>query len=65
MTIAQLPLSLREISQHMKIIRFGFMRSKKDPWEKITGLFKIGKKIAIEDIVKQKGFEDGQQYIQL
>ena len=29
-----------------------------DPWEKITGRVKIGKKIDVEEILKNKGFEN-------
>lgn len=62
MPVTQHPSLIKEISQHIKIIRFGFTHSKQDPWGEITGLFKLGKKIAIEDFMKQKGFEDGGQY---
>lgn len=59
MPINQLPIKLKQISQHMKIIRFGSLFSKEDPWKKITSVFKFGRKVDIEHLLKQKGFEDG------
>ena len=60
MPLNQLPITIKQISQHMKIIRFGFILPKEDPWKKITSMFKFGKKVDVEHLLKQKGFEDGQ-----
>ena len=53
-------VGLKQISQHIKIIRFGSRLTNKNPWKKIIGIFKFGKKIDIENLLNQKGFEDGQ-----
>ena len=58
--IKQMPLEIKQISQHMKVIRFGSLLSKKNPWQKITGILKLSKKVDIEHLLKQKGFEDGE-----
>ncbi len=58
MSTNQLPTEIRQISQRMKIIRFGSVFPKGDPWKKITSIFKFGKKVNIEQFLKQKGFED-------
>lgn len=57
--IKQIPIEIKQISQHMKVIRFGSFLSKKDPWQKITGIFKLNKKVDIEHLLNQKGFDDG------
>ena len=57
--IKQMPIEIKQISQHMKVIRFGAFLSKKDPWQKITGILKLNKKVDIEQLLQQKGFEDG------
>ena len=54
----QVPIKVKQISQHMKIIRFGSILPKEDPWKKITSMFKFGEKINIEHLLKQKGFEN-------
>jgi len=59
MSTNQLSAGIKQISQHMKIIRFGFILPKEDPWKKITSVFKFGKRVDIEHLLNQKGFEDG------
>lgn len=59
MSVNQFPMEIKQISQHMKVIRFGFTLPKIDPWKEITSVFKFGKKIDIEYLLKQKGFENG------
>lgn len=58
MPINQLSTKIKQISQHMKVIRFGFILPREDPWKKITSMFKFGKKVNVEHLLKQKGFED-------
>lgn len=48
-----------QLSKSMKVFRLGVEISRaKDPWEKITGRFKIGRNIDVEEILKNKGFEN-------
>lgn len=48
-----------QLSKNMKVFQLGAKISKaEDPWKNITGRFKIGRNIDVEDILKNKGFEN-------
>ena len=48
---------LKYVKEHIKIIRFGMKANKQDPWKRITGIFKFGKKIDPQQFLNEKGFE--------
>jgi hypothetical protein len=57
----QVPHELLELSRNAKIIWYGQIISK-DPWKNITGKLEAGRKIDIEKILDEKGFEYASEY---
>ena len=48
-----------QLSKSMKVFQLGVeIPRAENPWDKITGRFKIGRDIDVEDILKNKGFEN-------
>ena len=58
MSTHQIIAPLKHIKDHLKIVRFGIKTSKQDPWKKITGILKLGKKFDPQRFLNEKGFED-------
>ncbi len=51
-----------QLSKNMKVFQLGVEISRaENPWDKITGRFKIGRSIDVEEILKNKGFENVQR----
>jgi len=53
----QIPKPIYDLSRNMKIIRYEQLLVG-DPWESITGKLEIGRKISIEELLEERGFED-------
>lgn len=52
-----IPEQIREISRHMKVIYLGHVTETKDPWVELTGMFTIGKKIDVEELIEKRWLE--------
>lgn len=54
-----LPPKVKEISERVKIIRFGVVQEQaKSPWTKLVGMFRIGQQVNIEEILDARGFDE-------
>ncbi len=58
---SQIPKKVYELSENMRIIRYRKLVTG-NPWKNITGKLEIGKKINIEKMLKERGFEDVSEY---
>ena len=55
------PLSqrIKEISEKVKIIRFGIVyETKGSPWDRLAGMFTVSRPVDIEEMLDAKGFEE-------
>ncbi|MFN4217932.1 MAG: hypothetical protein ACK4HB_01380 [Candidatus Bipolaricaulia bacterium] len=52
-----IPQQVKEISRHMKVIYLERVVETKDPWEELTGMFRIGRELSVEDLIKQRWSE--------
>lgn len=51
----------KEISELSKKFRIVWMEKEGgDPWDEITGKIEIGGKVDVEELLKEKGFEESQ-----
>lgn len=54
-----LPPKVREISQRVKIIRFGVVQERpKSPWTRLAGMFHLGRRANIEEMLDARGFDE-------
>ncbi len=59
-----LPPRVREISQKVKLIRFGIIQDvTPGPWQRLAGMFRLDHPVKIEEMLDAKGFEDAAGYI--
>ena len=57
----ELPPRIREISERVKIIRFGILQEPgPSPWEKLAGMFRLGRPLNVEEMLDARGFEESQ-----
>lgn len=62
-TQEELPPRIREISQRVKIIRFGILQEPgPSPWEKLAGMFRLGHPLNVEEMLDARGFEESADY---
>jgi|GEM_PF-4700110 len=54
----KIPEEIKQISQNIKIIHFGIVIRKEDPWKNLIGKITMKQKVSIEDMFHFKGFED-------
>lgn len=60
---AALPSRVREMSRRVKIIRFGMVKeSTPSPWQRLAGLFHMGRPVDIEEILDARGFDESADY---
>lgn len=60
-SIISVPLSqrVREISERVKVIRFGIDREAgTNPWDRLAGMFTVSRSVDIEEILDDRGFEE-------
>lgn len=54
-----LPPRVREMSRRAKIIHFGaLMDGAASPWTGITGMFKAGRRVNVEELLESRGFDE-------
>jgi len=54
-----LPPKVREISERMKIIRFGVVKEgRQSPWTGLAGMFRAGSPVNVEEMLESKGFDE-------
>lgn len=53
-----IPEEIRQVSQNIKIVHFGVVIRREDPWKQLTGRIIMKQKVSIEDMMHFKGFED-------
>jgi len=59
-----LPLRIREISERVKIIRFGIVReAAPNPWQRLAGMFHLDRPVSVEEILDARGFEESADYV--
>ncbi|MFQ6117411.1 MAG: hypothetical protein ACE5LQ_04005 [Candidatus Bipolaricaulia bacterium] len=51
------PEKIREISKSMRVIYLGQIVPIGDPWEELTGMFTIGKRLDVEDLIRERWVE--------
>ena len=59
--VEALPLSqrLKEISEKLKIIRFGIVsETEESPWDRLAGMFTVSRPVDMEEMLDAKGFEE-------
>lgn len=50
---------IKEISERVKIIRFGVVyETKRSPWDKLAGMFTVSRPVDIEEMLDVRGFEE-------
>ena len=55
---------IREISEKVKIIRFGiFYEAKGSPWDRLVGMFTVSRPVDIEEMLDARGFEETASYL--
>ena len=58
-----LPLRIREISERVKIIRFGVVReTAPNPWQRLAGMFRLDHPVSVEEMLDARGFEESEDY---
>ncbi|MBC8447956.1 MAG: hypothetical protein H8D78_09415 [Chloroflexi bacterium] len=60
------PLSqrIKEISEKVKIIRFGIVyETKGSPWDRLAGMFTVSRPVDIEEMLDARGFEETADYL--
>lgn len=66
MEVEEFPLSqrIKEISEKVKIIRFGIVyETKRSPWDRLTGMFTMSRPVDIEEMLDARGFEETTDYL--
>ncbi|MFZ3077928.1 MAG: hypothetical protein WA139_05705 [Candidatus Aenigmatarchaeota archaeon] len=53
-----IPEEIRQVSQNIKIVHFGIVIKREDPWKNLIGKITMKQKVSIEDMMHFKGFED-------
>jgi hypothetical protein len=54
-----LPCRIREISERVKIIRFGIVhRAAPGPWQRLAGMFHLDRPVSVEEMLEVRGFEE-------
>jgi len=55
---------IREISEKVKIIRFGIVyEAKGSPWDRLAGMFTVSRPVDIEEMLDARGFEESADYL--
>lgn len=54
MDMDEVPGEIKEVSRRMKVIYLEKVSDAGDPWEKLKGMFTIGKAIDVEDLIKTR-----------
>lgn len=55
---------IREISDRMKVIRFGIVQEAvQSPWKRLAGMFHIGRPVNIEEMLDARGFDESADYV--
>ena len=50
---------IKEISEKVKIIRFGIVyETKGSPWDRLAGMFTVSRPVDIEEMLDARGFEE-------
>jgi hypothetical protein len=58
-----LPPRIRELSERVKIIRFGVVdEAAPSPWQRLAGMFQAGHTVSVEEILDVRGFEESTDY---
>jgi len=52
-----IPDRIREISKSMRVIYLGHVVRTEDPWRELTGMFTIGKRLDVEDRIRERWVE--------
>lgn len=50
----EVPGKIKEVSRRMKVIYLERVLDAGDPWERLKGMFTIGKEIDVEDLIKTR-----------
>ena len=59
-----LPQRIKEISEKVKIIRFGIVyETKENPWDRLAGMFTTSRPVDIEEMLDARGFEETADYL--
>lgn len=59
-----LPSRVLEMSRKVKIIRFGFIKEgASSPWQRLVGIFRLGRPVDIEEILDARGFDESADYV--
>ena len=59
-----LPQRIKEISEKVKIIRFGIVHETKgSPWDRLAGMFTVSRPVDIEEMLDARGFEETADYL--
>ena len=59
-----LPQRIKEISEKVKIIRFGIVSENKgSPWDRLAGMFTVSRLVDIEEMLDARGFEETADYL--
>lgn len=59
-----LPQRIEEISEKVKIIRFGIIsETKGSPWDILAGMFTASRPVDIEERLDARGFEETADYL--
>jgi hypothetical protein len=59
-----LPRRIKEISEKVKIIRFGIVyETKENPWDRLAGMFTMSRPLDIEEMLDARGFEETADYL--
>lgn len=51
------PEQIRQISKYMRVVYLGHVMGTKDPWGELSGMFTIGKKLDVEDLLRERWVE--------
>ena len=59
-----LPIRIREISERVKIIRFGIVHeAASSPWQRLAGTFHLDHPVSVEEMLNVRGFEESADYV--
>jgi len=59
-----LPRRIREISERVKIIRFGIVHeAAPSPWQRLAGMFHLDRPVSGEEMLDVRGFEESADYV--